>query len=45
MSLSLYDVSVPAFLRGFANLSEILKKAEAFATEKGLSENDLTDAG
>ncbi len=44
MSLSLYDVSVPAFLRGFANLSEILKKAEAFATEKGLSENDLTDA-
>jgi hypothetical protein len=33
MSLSLYDVSVPAFLRGFANLTEILKKGEAFAVE------------
>jgi hypothetical protein len=44
MSLSLYDVSVPAFLRGFANLSEILKKAQAFAEEKGLGPDELLGA-
>ncbi len=31
MPLSLYDITVPAFLRGFANLSAILAKAEAHA--------------
>jgi hypothetical protein len=44
MSLSLFDVSVPVFLRGFANLTEILKKAEAFADEKGISHEDLLNA-
>ncbi|KQQ38612.1 hypothetical protein ASG19_06150 [Rhizobium sp. Leaf306] len=44
MSLSLYDVSVPAFIRGFANLSEILKKAEAFADEKGIPHSQLLEA-
>ncbi len=44
MSLSLYDVSVPAFLRGFANLTEILKKAEAFADENGIAHKELLEA-
>jgi hypothetical protein len=44
MSLSLYDVSVPAFLRGFANLTEILKKGEAFADEKGIAHKELLEA-
>ena len=44
MSLSLYDVSVPAFLRGFANLTGILKKAEAFADEKGIAHKELLEA-
>lgn len=44
MSLSLYDVSVPVFLRAFSNLTEILKKAEAFADEKGIAHADLINA-
>jgi hypothetical protein len=44
MSLSLYDVTVPAFLRGFANLTDILKKGEAFADEKGLAHKELLEA-
>ncbi|WJH41769.1 DUF1993 domain-containing protein [Aliirhizobium terrae] len=44
MSLSLYDVSVPAFLRGFANLTDILKKGEAFADEKGLAHKELLES-
>jgi hypothetical protein len=44
MSLSLYDISVPAFLRGFANLTEILKKGEAFADEKGIAHKELLEA-
>lgn len=44
MSLSLYDVSVPAFLRGFANLTEILKKGEAFADEKGIAHSQLLES-
>jgi uncharacterized protein len=44
MSLSLYDVSVPAFLRGFANLTEILKKGESFADEKGMAHRELLEA-
>jgi hypothetical protein len=44
MSLSLYDISVPAFIRGFGNLSAILKKAEAFADEKGIPHAGLLQA-
>ncbi|AYD03234.1 DUF1993 domain-containing protein [Neorhizobium sp. NCHU2750] len=44
MSLSLYDISVPAFLRGFASLTEILKKGEAFADEKGIAHKELLEA-
>ena len=43
MSLSLYEITIPVFLRGFANLSEILKKGEAFADEKGISHKELLE--
>ncbi|YBV95291.1 DUF1993 domain-containing protein [Phyllobacteriaceae bacterium JZ32] len=44
MSLSLYDVSVPVFLRAFANLTEILEKGRAFADEKGMPHAELLEA-
>jgi hypothetical protein len=34
MPLSMYQASVPVFTRGFANLSEILGKADAHAAER-----------
>ncbi|HSH97477.1 MAG: DUF1993 family protein [Methylophilaceae bacterium] len=34
MSISLYQVSVPVFIKFIGNLSEILNKASVFATEK-----------
>lgn len=44
MSLSLYQVSVPAFLRGLSVLSELLKKAEAHADEHGIVPDILLGA-
>ena len=44
MSLSLYDVTIPVFLRNFANLTEILKKGESFADEKGMAHEELLGA-
>ncbi|WP_420959565.1 DUF1993 domain-containing protein [Brucella sp. IR073] len=44
MPLSLYDISVPVFLRAFANLSEILEKGRAFADEKGIPHAELLEA-
>ncbi|RWX76553.1 DUF1993 domain-containing protein [Neorhizobium lilium] len=44
MSLTLYDISVPVFLRALGNLTEILKKGEAFADEKGIAHQDLLQA-
>ncbi len=44
MSLSMYDVTVPAFLRAFANLSAILAKAEAHAKATGLDPNVYLEA-
>jgi hypothetical protein len=44
MSLSLYDISVPVFIRAFGNLTDILRKAETFADEKGLAHKELLDA-
>jgi hypothetical protein len=44
MSLSLYDVTIPVFLRNFANLTDILKKGEAFADEKGMAHEELLQA-
>eukprot|EP00913_Durusdinium_trenchii_P027058 g25393.t1 len=44
MALSLYDTSIPVFLRSFETLKNILRKAEAFADETGLPRSDLLEA-
>lgn len=44
MSLSLYDASVPVFLRALNNLSALLEKGRAFADEKGIAHADLLEA-
>jgi hypothetical protein len=44
MPLSLYDISVPVFIRVLGNLSEVLKKGEAFADEKGIPHAQLLEA-
>ncbi|MEK6426182.1 MAG: DUF1993 domain-containing protein [Burkholderia gladioli] len=44
MSVSLYDVSIPALVRGLNNLSKILDKGEAHAREKGIDPATLTTA-
>ncbi len=44
MSLSLYDISVPVFLRAFRNLSDIIEKGRAFANEKGIPHSELLEA-
>ncbi|MGO4775183.1 DUF1993 family protein [Lysobacter sp. 2RAB21] len=41
MSLSLYDVSVPAFSRGLDVLSHLLDKGVAYADEQGLDHSVL----
>jgi hypothetical protein len=44
MTLSLYQVSVPAFLRIFGNLSKILEKAEAWAEARKIDPSVLLQA-
>jgi hypothetical protein len=44
MSLSLYDVSVPVFIRTFGNLSAFLEKGRDFADEKGMPHAELLEA-
>ena len=44
MSLSLYDVTVPVFIRAFANLSAILEKGRAFADENKIPHSELLEA-
>ena len=44
MSLTLYDASVPVFVRMFGNLSAILKKAEEDATKRGIEPAVLLQA-
>lgn len=44
MSLTLYEVSVPVFIRAFDNLTAILEKAQRFAEENQMSDRDLLDA-
>jgi uncharacterized protein len=41
MALSLYDASVPVFIRGLTNLSAILKKGEEYGRTCGVGEADL----
>jgi len=40
---SLYDLTVPAFRRGFASLSAILTAGEKYARDHGIAEADMLD--
>ncbi|MDQ8756973.1 DUF1993 domain-containing protein [Sphingosinicella sp. LHD-64] len=44
MPLSLYDVTIPVFIRSFGNLSAILDKGRAFADAEGLPHGELLEA-
>lgn len=44
MSVSMYRLSIPVFVRGFGILSGYLDKAAAFADESGLDPDILVDA-
>jgi hypothetical protein len=44
MSLSMYQASVPIFLRQFAALTAIIEKAQAFVKDGGLDEAEFIDA-
>jgi hypothetical protein len=44
MTFSIYRASIPVLLRGFANLSAILAKGEAFAAEKNIDPAELIQA-
>jgi hypothetical protein len=44
MSLSLYDVTIPALVRGLGILSTYLDKAAAFATDLGIEPSVLINA-
>lgn len=41
---ALYDVTIPAFIRGLQNLSAMIEKAKVFATEQGMDLSELLDA-
>jgi hypothetical protein len=44
MSISLYDATVPSYLQLLTAVSNLLDKAQAFCTEKGLDPNSLLQA-
>lgn len=44
MSLSMYDVSIPAFVRALENLSAIFHKAETYAEAKKIEPSTLINA-
>ncbi len=44
MPFSVYQVTVPIFVRGLERLSVFLDKAEGFAAEKGLDTSDFVQA-
>lgn len=44
MSITPYDLTIPAFQHGFSVLSKLLDKAEAFAEEKKFKPEVLVDA-
>ena len=41
MALSMYDVSIPPFIRALSNLSAILEKGAAHAKAQGIDESEL----
>ncbi len=44
MATELYDLTVPAFLRGFAAMGRFLEKGCAFADEHGIAHAELLEA-
>jgi uncharacterized protein len=44
MPLSIYQLSIPAFLRGLAIAAEYCRKASAFCTERGIAPSTLIEA-
>jgi hypothetical protein len=44
MPFTLYDTSVPAFIRGLQSLSHVLTVGEKYAKENGISEEDIMTA-
>ena len=44
MSFSMYQASVPVFLRALANLRAVLQKGESFATDKGFEPSVLINS-
>lgn len=44
MPLSMYQISVPVFIRGFSILSALIAKAEAYAQEKKIDPSVLVSA-
>jgi len=41
---ALYDVSIPTFIRGLKNLSNMLEKGKAYAAEQDMDLSELLDA-
>lgn len=41
MTISMYQASVPVFVRALTNLSNVLKKGEAHAKDRGVDPNNL----
>ena len=41
MTISMYQASIPVFVRALTNLSEVLKKGEAHAKDKGQNPDNL----
>lgn len=44
MSVSLYEISAPIYIRGLNTLSDILKEAEKYAKEKDIPISEFTEA-
>jgi len=44
MTTQLYDLTIPAFLRGFASMAAFLEKGRAHADEHGIAHEDLLQA-
>ncbi|WP_077960176.1 DUF1993 domain-containing protein [Ensifer adhaerens] len=44
MALTMYQLSIPALVRGLGVLTKLLDKAEAYARDNGISTDDLVNA-
>lgn len=41
MAISLYDVTIPVFLRGLGRLGALMNKGRAFAASEGIAQDDM----